>query len=185
MMSRTASAGLCLSLLSMTAAGAQPPPAIDACTLLTPAQIERVLGQAVEPGVRRDAGMESNGAYSSACVWTLLAEKGQPQRSAAPLGGRSFVILNAMQWPVGSGRAREFLDSFREAAASGVLPKAPSARKFGDDALWWGDGLAVRSGDVSFGLSVHLPRMPSAVAGAREERLAPLVLDQIDRRNTL
>ena len=171
-----------LSLLAVTGAGAKTVPAIDACSLLTAAQIEGVIGHAVDPGVRRDAGLESNGAYSSACVWTLRAEKGLPRQASAPLGGRSFVILNAMQWPAGSGRAHEFLDSFREAAASGVLPHAPLARRLGDEALWWGDGLAVRQREVSFGLSVHLPGTPPAKAGAWEERLAPLILDQIDHR---
>ena len=74
-------------------------PPIDACALLQPAQIARVLGQAVEAGVRDDAGVESNGAYSSSCVWRLTAEKSQ----ARP---RSLVILNAQRFPPGSGRAR-------------------------------------------------------------------------------
>jgi len=160
-------------------------PRIDACALLDPAQIARVIGQEVDPGVRQDAGLESNGAWSSSCVWGLTAERGAPRNPAAPLGGRSFVILNAMQWPVGSGRAHEFLDSFREAAASGVLASEPSPRKFGDEALWWGDGLAVRKRDASFGLSVHMPRTPPRDRGVWEERLAPLVLSQIDRHHAV
>ena len=154
---------------------------IDACALLEPAQIASVIGQAVDAGVRRDAGLETNGAWSSSCVWTLSAERSLPADHSAPLGGRSFVILNALQFPVGSGRAHEFLDSFREAAASAVLPRAPAARTVGDEALWWGDGLAVRRRDTSFGLSVHLPRARPAVAGAFEEKLAPLVLKRIDQ----
>lgn len=156
------------------AASAPPQPHIDACALLQAEQIAAVIGQAVEPGVRRDAGIEDNGAYSSSCVWLLSAEKGQ----ARP---RSLVILNAQQFPAGSGRAHEFLDAFREAAASGVLPRAPGVRRFGDEALWWGDGLAVRRRDTSFGLSVHLPKSPSATAGEWEERLAPLILGRLDR----
>jgi hypothetical protein len=164
-----------LALLPVAAAAAASvPPRIDACVLLQAEQIAAVIGQAVEPGVRRDAGMEDNGAYSSSCVWLLSSEKGR----ARP---RSLVILNAQQFPAGSGRAHEFLDAFREAAASGVLPSAPSARRFGDEALWWGDGLAVRRRDTSFGLSVHLPGSPPATAGEWEERLAPLILGQLDR----
>jgi hypothetical protein len=166
-----------LALLPLTvAATAAPPaaPAIDACALLRTEQVAGVVGQPVEPGVRRDAGIESNGAYSSSCVWLLTAEKGL----ARP---RSLVILNAQRFPAGSGRAREFLDSFREAAASGVLPRAPEPRRFGDEALWWGDGLAVRRRDVSFGLSVRLPEAPADRPGVREERLTPLILNQIDR----
>ncbi len=168
---------------SAAPAGASPP--VDACELLRPSEIARVIGAAVEPGRRDDAGLGTNGVWSSSCVWTLQAEKDRPADPTAPLGGRSFVILNAMQWPLGSGRAHEFLDSFRKAAADGILPHALSTRRFGDEALWWGDGLAVCRQDVSFGLSVHLPRAPPAVQGAWEERLAPLVLNQIDRRNAL
>lgn len=160
---------------------APAPQRIDACALLEAAQIARVIGQPVEAGERRDAGLESNGAWSSSCLWTLTAERDAATDPRAPLGGRSFVILNALQFPAGSGRAREFLESFREAADSGVLPRAPAARPFGDEALWWGDGLAVRRRDTSFGLSVHLPRARPAVAGAFEEKLAPMILDRIDR----
>ncbi|MGH8444791.1 MAG: hypothetical protein ACREVL_05960 [Solimonas sp.] len=180
-MKRIAIAALLLVLALPS--GAAAPPAIDACALLDAAQIERVIRQAVEPGVRHDAGIESNGAWSSSCVWTLAAERGAPVNPAAPLGGRGFVILNAMRWPAGSGRSREFLESFREAALAGVIEHAPAPRPFGDEALWWGDGLAVRKGDVSFGLSVHLPRTSSTVPGAWEEGLAPLVLNRIDRRS--
>lgn len=175
----------CIALLPLalsTPLVAAPSPArIDACALLEPAQIASVIGQPVEAGQRRDAGLETNGAWSSSCVWLLTAERDAGLERGAPLGGRSFVILNAMQFPAGSGRAHEFLDSFREAADSGVLPRAPAARKVGDDALWWGDGLAVRRRDTSFGLSVHLPRARPGVAGAFEEKLAPLIVKRIDQ----
>ena len=172
-MKRTAIATLLMSTLPLAAAASEPP-RIDACALLDAAQIERAIGHAVEPGVRDDAGVESNGAWSSSCVWAFTNPAGEAK-------ARRFVILNAMQWPLGSGRAHEFLDSFREAAASGVLSSAPSVRSFGDEALWWGDGLAVRKRDTSFGLSVFWPRSPAKTAGLFEERLAPLVLSQLDR----
>lgn len=158
---------------TLQSALAEAPARIDACVLLQPEEIASVIGAAVNPGARRDNGIESNGAWSSSCLWTLSTAQ----------GGRSFVILNVMQWPAGSGRAHEYLDSFRKAATSGVLSEAPRPRKFGDEALWWGDGLAVRTRDVSFGLSVRLPRSPATAAGKREERLAPLVLREIDRRD--
>lgn len=159
-------------------AEAAPAPSIDACALLTREQIAAVIGEPVEAGVRRDAGIEDNGAYSSSCVWLLSGEKGLPRP-------RSLVILNALQFPDGSGRAHEFLDSFRDAAVSGVLPRAPVARPFGDESLWWGDGLAVRRRDTGFGLSVFLPKSPAASAGGREERLVPHILARLDRRDAL
>ena len=70
--------------------------------------------------MRSDAGLESNGAWSSSCVWVLDAPRTAP---ALPLQlrGRSFVILNAMQWPAGSARARSFLESFHEPMPASVL----------------------------------------------------------------
>jgi hypothetical protein len=172
------------TLTAMTCVRAAPPP-IDACALLDAQEIGQVIGAAVEAGSRHDTGLESNGAWSSSCLWTLEADKGRPRDPNAPLGGNSFVILNAIQWPIGSHRAHEFLDSFRKAAADGILPHALSSRDFGDDALWWGDGLAVRKEEVSFGISVHLRGAPARKPGELEERLAALVLRRIDQRNAL
>src|ERR1700748_2750652 len=62
-------------------------PIIDACKLLDAANIQKVVGVAVESGSKRDAGRESNGAYSSACVWTFKDESGLPIDPKAPLGG--------------------------------------------------------------------------------------------------
>ncbi|NKF22321.1 hypothetical protein G7Y82_08315 [Solimonas sp. C16B3] len=156
---------------------AAPAPSIDACALLDAAQIGKVIGLPVSAGSRHDAGIENNGAWSSSCVWKLSA--------GADSTRRGFVILNAMQWPVGSGRAHEFLDSFRDAAAQGVLSATPSPRAIGDEALWWGDGLAVRRGDVSFGISVHVSNPSMNTPGAAEQRLAPLILRTLDRRQAL
>jgi hypothetical protein len=155
---------------------------IDACALLDARAIQDVLGVPVEKGDRRDSGLESNGAYSSSCVWMLSADRARPADPAAPLGGKRFVILNALRWPQGSDGARTYLQAFREASDSGVIESKPSVRQFGDEALWWGDGLAVRRGDVSFGVSVFVPRAaaePQARAGEREERLAKTILARL------
>jgi hypothetical protein len=156
---------------------------IDACALLDAQAIQDVLSVPVEKGDRRDSGLESNGAYSSSCVWMLTADRTRPADPRAPLGGKSFVILNALRWPQGSDGARTYLQAFREASDSGVIESKPSARAFGDEALWWGDGLAVRRGVVSFGVSVFMPRAaaadPNARAGEREERLAKIILARL------
>jgi len=156
------------------------PTAINACALLTSAEIARVIGTAVDGGQRRDAGLEKNGAYSSACIWTLQRDLTKPADPAATFGGKAFVILNAQRWPAGSGKAGSFLEEFRQAAAHGEIPHAPVQRHFGDEALWWGDGLAVRVGDVSFGVSVFNPAArPKDYAGQLEEQLAPLILGRL------
>jgi hypothetical protein len=169
---------------SMPAVGAHAagtPLEIDACALLRAQEISQVLSLPIEEGVRRDAGLDpAQGMYSSTCVWTVASD-GSAVDPAKPLGGRSFVILNAMQWPRGSGQSRTFLDAFREAAASGEISSEPAARDFGDEALWWGDGLAVRRADVSFGVSVFVHGMKAERPGAFEERLAPLILQRLER----
>jgi hypothetical protein len=172
---------LTASTLSVSADGAEAPLDIDACSLLRADEIAEVLSLPVEEGVRRDAGLDAaEGMYSSTCVWTIA--DGATADQGRPLGGRSFVILNAMQWQRGSGRSRAFLDAFRKAAAAGEIPAEPSPRAFGDEALWWGDGLAVRRADVSFGISAFVRAAKPERPGAVEERLAPLILRRLDER---
>lgn len=153
---------------------------INACTLLERDEIAKVIGLPVKAGVRKDEGLVTNGAYSSACVWEVEVENPNRDDPQAPMGGKNFVILNAMRWP--AGLAHTFLDEFRRAEINHDIPGKTSPRKFGDDALWWGDGLAVYKGNVSFGLSVFLPpsdkRPPK---GVFEERLAPQVLHRLDQ----
>lgn len=156
---------------------------VNACSLLSPPQISRAVGLPVDAGVRRDEGYQENGSYSSACVWTIRRNGATPANPAAPLGGKSFVILNVIQWPAGSGLARTYLEDFRAASASGVIAGKPIPRSFGDEALWWGDGLAVRRRDVSFGVSVFTPGMAARRLGEREEQLAPYILRQLDERD--
>ena len=158
--------------------------AINACELLRGPEISQVIGAAVGAPAREDAGVGSNGAYSSSCVWEIEVANPTKPAEGAPLGGKSFVILHAMQWPRGSGLAHTFLDSFWVAAADGDIPGAPVSRKLGDDALWWGDGLAVRRYDVSFGISVFFPGAKDNHTGALEERLAPQILRRIEQRES-
>ncbi len=158
---------------------------IDACSLLSSAEISKVIGLPVDSGRRQDSGFESNSSYSSTCIWVVQPDKPMTPNPAAPLGGKSFVILNAMQWPAGSGLARTFLDAFHEAAANGEIGMKPAPRKFGDEALWWGDGLAVRKGDVSFGVSVFIPGSKPKRPALFEEQLAPHILGQLDKRDTV
>lgn len=155
---------------------------IDACALLSSAEISQAIGLPVDNGSRKDAGFQSNGSYSSACVWVIQPDKTMKHDPSAPLGGRSFVILNAVQWPAGRGLARTYLQAFHDAAANGEIPSKPTARQFGDEALWWGDGLAVRKRDVSFGVSVFIPGSKSK-RPIFEEQLAPHILRRLDQRD--
>jgi hypothetical protein len=171
------------SLLSATAVirageSAEPAGVIDACTLLLVPEIERVIHAKVDSGERRDEGAAADGSYSSTCVWKIRIAPGR-QDPQAPLGGQSFVILNAVRWPAGSGLAHRFLDGFRAAAARGEIFHTPIPKPFGQEALWWGDGLAVRENEVSFGISVFSGRLQPKYRGFFEEQLAPDVLRRV------
>jgi hypothetical protein len=172
-----------LALLLAGGARAAANQDIDACSLLQAAEIAHAVGRTVDPGLRMDAGAQPDGAWSSSCVWLLRSANEPPMGAKLDLRGRSFVMLNAMQWPAGSGKAGSFLDGFRDALASGVLAGPLSPRKFGDEAFWWGDGLAVRRRDTSFGLSVRIASGRAGLPGAAEEQLAPHVLRRIDARD--
>jgi len=177
--------GICalgVALLSKAAGGGASLPQIDACSLLLPAEISTAIGLPVENGTRKDDGLVRDGSYSSTCVWKVIPARLHPDDPTAPLGGSSFVILNAMQWPPGSGLAKKFLEAFRKAAVDGDIPHTPLPRTFGDEALWWGDGLAVRQGDVSFGISVFIPGSSPKLAEEFEERLAPQILRRLEER---
>jgi hypothetical protein len=168
---------------SSAALSAETPLEINACELLTSAEISAAVGLPVDNGRRQDEGMSRDGQYSSTCMWTI--EPGKTPDQTAPGRGRRFVILNAQRWPAGRDMAKKFLQAFHESADKGVIANKPVPRKFGDEALWWGDGLAVRRGDVSFGLSVFMPKRDEARSSALEEKLAPLVVRRLDRDNAI
>jgi len=134
---------------------------IDACGFLTDSEVAELAHATTEPGERHDDGALQSGEYavpgtfSSTCLWKL-SEAGAPDVSAPSFEGASYVILNVMQWPKGSGQARHFLESFRDAARRGEIAQTPVPLNIGDEGLWWGDGVAVCKADRSFGVSVHL-----------------------------
>lgn len=181
--------GIATALVVFSSAGcsaaqaAEHPLEINACELLTSAEISAAIGLPVDNGRRQDEGMSRDGQYSSSCIWMI--EPGKQPEQNAPARGRRFVILNAMQWPAGRDMARQFLQAFHESADKGILPSKPSPRKFGDEALWWGDGLAVRKGDVSFGISVFMPQRNVPRTSAMEEKLAPHVLRRLDHKSAV
>ncbi len=143
---------------------------INACDFLKAEEVETVLKLKVEPGRRSDMGENESGdeafagSYTSTCLWRVAAKGAQPADPNLPLGGASFVVLNLMQWPTGSGGGKKFLQNFREAAKSGEIGQAPVPLKIAEESLWWGDGVAVSKGDRGFGISVHL------VGGRAQER---------------
>jgi hypothetical protein len=179
----TAMATTLLSGACSVALATEAPLEINACELLSPAEITAVVGLPVDQGQRRDDGLSRDGQYSSSCIWTI--EPGKAPDQTAPGRGRRFVILNAQRWPAGRDMAKKFLQAFHDSADKGVIANQPVPRKFGDEALWWGDGLAVRRGDVSFGISVFMPKRGEARTSVMEEKLAPQILRRLDRKTAI
>jgi hypothetical protein len=152
----------CLLVYTVRAAESRLPKTINACTFLKDEEIARILGRGIFPGERHDSGAVvasdyvTPGTYSSTCLWRVVTNGPLPEDPNLSLGGASYVILNVMQWPLGSGRAKKFLQSFRDAARDGTIDQVPVPLRIADDGLWWGDGVAAYKGDRSFGVSVHL-----------------------------
>lgn len=170
----TLAVALCLAGAALAADAPKAGP-INACTLLTDAEVAAAIGAKVTPGKRQDEGDVSDragakGTYSSTCFWKVISDK--PDDPNKPMGGATFAILNAMQWPAGSGEAKKFLESFYDAAKNGVIDQTPVQLKIADDAIWWGDGVAARKGDRSFGVSVFWPDKERSVRRTAEEALA-------------
>jgi hypothetical protein len=144
---------------------------IDACSLLSATTIHKALHREVGDPQRSDSGYVQSGAFSSTCMWTVTLD------SKTAVSKRRLVILHAMRWP--RGQAGSFLEQFYEAFKNGELPRNPVPRKLGDGALWWGDGVAVFKGDVSFGVSVLVEGINLEESGRIEETLAQQILHKI------
>ena len=131
-------------------------PESNACTLIAKEEVAKVVGGTVETAERKDDGKTEDGAYSSTCVWKVTGLAPMAAKPDAPFGGAAFAMLNTITWPAGSGMAKKYLEDFRDAAKQELIDMTPVAVQAGDEALWWGDGVAFRRGDVSFGVSVHV-----------------------------
>ena len=169
-------AGVCLAVMAV--ASASEPQPIDACALLTASDVAALLGMPVTEGVRHDEGLTSVGAYSSTCIWKVRNDRLGARDPTLSLGGADFAILNAFSWPSRSG-AVGFLQSFRSAADRHEIPMHPIGLKLGDEGLWWGDGVAVRRGLLSFGVSVVLNSADRAQRRVWEEALAKEILTRL------
>lgn len=160
-------------------ADAMDSPPINACALLNDDEVSAVVGTKVAPGQRRDDGEVGGkgdyapvGTYSSTCFWQFHADASGEDDPTLPMGGKRFAILNAMVWPAGGGDAAKFLQSFHDAFKNEIIPSDPVAVDIGDEGLWWGDGVAVRKGDRSFGISVFLQNGDKPTQRKMEESLA-------------
>jgi hypothetical protein len=152
--------------------------ALNACALLSPEEVSAVLGAKVGPADRKDSGTTDDGAYSSTCIWKLADAPKAFDKADAPFGGTGFAMLNTITWPGGPEAAKKYLQDFYDAARDNLIDNKPVPVQAGDDALWWGDGVAVRKGGVSFGVSVHVSDDKKAEQ-AMEEALAKTVAGRL------
>jgi hypothetical protein len=159
--------------------GSQP---INACMLLMSGELSSVLAMPVEAGERNDAGLTPGGAYSSTCIWRVRNARLLLHDPNASLGGADYAILNVFSWPSGAG-AETFVQQFRSAADRNLIPMHPVTLDIGDDSLWWGDGVAVRKGAVSFGISIVVNSADRDKRRAWEESLAKRILAGIHSAN--
>ena len=156
-------------------------PESNACTLIAKEDVARIVGGTVESAERNDDGKTEDGAYSSTCVWKVTGLPPLPAKPNAPFGGAAFAMLNTITWPAGSGMAKKYLEDFRDAAKQELIDMTPVPVQAGDEALWWGDGVAVRKGDVSFGVSVHVGTDKKAEQ-AMEEALAKTIVGNFNKQ---
>jgi hypothetical protein len=158
-----------------------PPDAIDPCALLSRDEVSAAMGQMVEAGRLTNNGLTPDGAFSTTCLWAVALPPGVAPDPTKSLGGRSFAILNVMNWAGGPNDARKFLESFRKAFAEQAINSKPVTVEIGaDEALWWGDGVAARKDNVSFGISVATAGDRSA-RQPKAERLARLIIRRLAR----
>lgn len=178
-----AALGSALLASGSAAAPVPPPPApINPCLLVTAGEVAAVMGQAVEPGRLTQNGITRDGANSTTCLWTVALPLGVVPDPTKSLGGRSFAILNVMNWPDGPTGARKFLEGFRSAFAHNAINSRPVDIAIGaDEALWWGDGVAARKGGVSIGMSVASGG-DRALRRPKAESLARLIVQRLGRR---
>ena len=152
-------AGMTMIVVSVTAllslpAFADAPKPVDACTLLTVDEIASVTGQKVGQAIARE-GAAAEGSAPSVCIWRVASDSDRATVDA-PLQGSNYVMLNAVSWVPGNPGPTKFVQEFRDAAKQNLIDQTPVPVQVGDEALYWGDGVAVRKGTYSFGISVHL-----------------------------
>jgi hypothetical protein len=96
---------------------------------------------------------------------------------------RHLLIINVMRWP-DTRQPRRFLQAFDTAAADHTIDHAiVRLHDIGEEALWWGDGVAMRIGHLSFGVStLNMASTPQARQQIAEQ-LARLIAHRTKARS--
>jgi len=145
-------------------------PEIAACPLLSPADIQKVVGTAMGDGKEREpAGGGENEGRMTACAWDATSDE----------PGAAIVTLLVWSWPSGSGGGTNYLESFRQAAKEYKDLPTPEPVTLGEEALWDGTSMHVRSGDVSFSISLSEKGLGPAKTREESQALAEIVLGKL------
>jgi hypothetical protein len=140
---RNACLAILLLLATLPAHAAETAAEIPACPLLSGDAIAEVFGKPVTAAEQPPSGGGPGAGRMTTCIWT-----------PADGGLGATVSLIVWSWPPGHPGAAGYVEAFR---ASGYPDRAPPETvAIGDDALWDGDRLHVRKGDVSFTLATSL-----------------------------
>lgn len=166
-----AALSLALALLlpggALPASAADTPADIDACPLLTAAEVGTAFDETVEAAEQEPMGGGAGRGRQTLCFWT-------------PEGGAlgATVSLAVWSWPPGHPGAAGSIEAMAAAATPGR--PAPEAVAIGDEAVWDGDRLHVRLGSIVFTLAASRNALDDA-ANARPalEALARKVVQRL------
>ena len=127
----------------LPARAAEAPPEIPACPLLTVDEVAAAFGTPVTATERPATGGGPGQGRMTTCFW-------------APAGGRlgATVSLVVWSWPAGHPAAPGYVEAIRLAASPDRPP--PADVVVGDEAVWDGDRLHARKGDIGFTLAASL-----------------------------
>ena len=159
-----AALALCAGL-APPAAIAAVAPTVPACPLLAVEEVSATLGIAVEAAEQPPSGGQEGQGRMTTCLWT-------------PSGGRLGATLSLVvwAWPPGDVHAMGTLAAIRGAAADFPDRPPPETVAIGDDAVWDGDRIHVRAGQVTYTLATSLNALDATPdAKAKLEALAELV----------
>ncbi len=158
---------LALALIATPLHAAETAPAIPACPLLGVAEVGAAFDETVEAAEQAPVGGGPGEGRMTTCFWT-------------PAGGAlgATVSLSIWSWPPGHPGAAGLLATAHAADYPGRPP--PEAVALGDDAVWDGDRLHVRDGQVTFTLAASLNALDDAPdARPALEGLAATVLGRL------
>lgn len=142
---------------------------IAACPLLTADEVAEAFGQPLVAAEQAPTGGSDGEGRKTACLWT-------------PEGGRLGPTLSVIlwSWPPGGPHALGYMQALVAAGAQFPDLPAPEPLDIGDAALWDGNSLHLRKGDMTVTLGTSLNALDDTPdAGAKLEGLAKIIAGRL------